>query len=609
MESLNTTGTEVAAPGVESAPGRAREIFSALQKALKMRKLYNSSGKPYEEAVGELSSRFAEYLSDEVALVVAVTLDAFVVEGEEYMKSPRREGSIPFQLFRDGIRSIRILQGVPREEVMALLDVLEFQPDASHLDDDMATIFWKRDFHAIEITVFDDLGALSDVEGPGGEGRRALGQDLGRSLEEVVESLRSCKLFGGEGRGVVRLAQSSGGRLVGAEEREVLELDRLGLESTQQEIDEDLFLVSEAVLERLRHELEVDTRGGLLARVSDMVVHILCEGQCTLPPQELSTLLLNLTRSLAASGDVARINELLAKIDRRTKVAPLPTASEALVRLTEDLSTEESLQVLFRGIGSGERSNPSQLDALFARLPARVLAPCAAQMAHLKPGQARDVCLRLLKTRGHQDPRCLEVYLEKVGGEEAVNDVRAIVESREISALGSALRRLLQHEDERVRMDCVRTLTAVPGAGRHSLLELSLSDVSSKVRQVALRAIEQSGDRSLFSALKARFEACAKGDDDEKIRVLHAVAVLGGREALDFLRTTLYPQKSWRLIQSAWGHEEKWRKALAVQIRDIVDPAIRELLGETRKPGPASSEPAKAAAPPPRRSRGLGEEP
>lgn len=265
--------------GAEPSPAQLREIFHAIHKSLKIRKLYRADEKPYQDAVEDLKGKLSTYLEEHENLTVIVTLEALVAGEEAHLKSPKREGSIPFKLFRDGIRSIRFARGLSVPEVRCFLDVLDFEVDApGNLDEDMATIFWKQDFHSIEITVIDELGTPGAGEGGGGKGA------FGGGVDGVMESLKGCELFGCEGGGVVRFAQKSGDHLVAVEERDFFEMERLAMKAIQAETGDDLLEVRESVVDSLRKELEEDARGAILTRVVDIVVNLLTYGRARFPP-------------------------------------------------------------------------------------------------------------------------------------------------------------------------------------------------------------------------------------------------------------------------------------------------------------------------------------
>jgi len=86
---------------------RIRDIFVTVQKALKQRRLYDANSKTYQTTIELLDRKFAAFLAEFHALIVTVTADALVTEKEMHLAGQKREASIPFKLFRDGIRSIR----------------------------------------------------------------------------------------------------------------------------------------------------------------------------------------------------------------------------------------------------------------------------------------------------------------------------------------------------------------------------------------------------------------------------------------------------------------------------------------------------------------------
>src|SRR5688572_21917276 len=151
---------------------RIRDIFVTVQKALKQRRLYDANSKTYQTTIELLDRKFAAFLAEFHALIVTVTADALVTEKEMHLAGQKREASIPFKLFRDGIRSIRFIDGLTGEEIVKLLNVLDTPLDGpGRFDEDMASILWLQGFEHIEITSVDELGLPQKGDGKGkGEG-------------------------------------------------------------------------------------------------------------------------------------------------------------------------------------------------------------------------------------------------------------------------------------------------------------------------------------------------------------------------------------------------------------------------------------------------------
>ncbi len=161
--------------GYEYGPGMRRGLDPGLFPVAKLltsfarfsRSLgfYNSSNRAvgnffervWEEMTGVLQSR------GEIDL--RITASAFVYEGEIVYEDTDREHSIPFRLFRDGIRRLAFDTSVTTEELMELAKILGLRlTGVNRHGDDVVTRMWKADFKTIqyaEVKGFVQAGAAA----------------------------------------------------------------------------------------------------------------------------------------------------------------------------------------------------------------------------------------------------------------------------------------------------------------------------------------------------------------------------------------------------------------------------------------------------------------
>ena len=597
-------------PGEE----RAQDVFLSIEKALRMRRLYESASKPFQESLDAVTAAMTSFLEEFEDLDVEVTMESFLTGKVAHMKGSHSDASIPFRLYRDGVRSLRFHRGLARDEIGRFLSVLECQPKGEEkFDDDLATILWRENFRSIEFVAVDEIAAPQagggGSGGSGGSGGTGSGDGMGGGgiggggggsgggsgpsdvasqlpgkIEEMIEAIKTPYDTHGPEK------KSEGGIAVSAGNLELFEKERLGRPSAATEVQEDLVDVGDAAIEGLRREVNVAEGISLHQRVIEIVVDMFCQGECTLPPEDLQVLLGQFLREMLARGDVAGLCGALDEIVQRPAFQAEPAGKKNFDGILQFLGTQDSLRFLLAAARTGGPRDPKPFENLLGRLPASALQHCARHLRSLESGPVKDAYHRVLQGRGQEDLQALVAYLEE-GGEKVDEILRAMLESRKVPGIGKVLENLLSHQDERVRAVALRVCGSLAGPVRRSFIEKGLSDGSAKVRFLAFKAVEASKDLALIPILCRRFEEY-DGADDERIRVIHAVAILGGKDAAEFLRGVFMPRGSWWLFRGHQDRKVHWRRAAIISLKDVSDEAVRNLLAEgsvSRDPGLAEA--------------------
>jgi hypothetical protein len=569
-----TTSAELAQetaalPASEGQKERVRDLFLSMDKALRLMRLYEPSNKNYLAAVDGLAQKFTAYLADSGQLLASVTAEGFLAADELHLKGAKREASIPFRLYRDGVRSLRFLKGLERQEVARLLEAFEVQPDSpGRFDEDMATILWGQNFHRIEVFSVDEIGTAG-ARAAGSGDSPGMASDLSGKLQGLLDSMKG-SLFPARDGDQETSYQLATGKL------DLLEMQRLSRSPDRLEEAGSLVEVSEESLARLRAELQADGDGGFVRRVLDVLLHLLLVGPCTLPQKETPEILWHFLRHMLEEGDVAGVNEVLDRI-----AAPGPNAPEAsrdlLGKALARLAAEESLALLAAAARSKRASGPPAFQRLLQRLPTSTLRYLARQTRDLPAGPLKEAWHQVLISRSSEDPPSLFIYLEYEGGERTVEAVQAALEAAKIPGAGGFLRSLLAHNEERVRVDALKTCSALSGLLQRDLLQLGLADPSPRVRVAAIRVVEASKDRSFLPILEKRLLGGAQ-DNDEAIRLVHAVAALGGEAAAGCLRKLLFPKRGWLSFSRGSMRSQNWLRAAVLALHDVADRGVQELL-------------------------------
>ena len=545
-------------------------LFQRVDKALRLRRLYASGSRLSQASLDELSAEMTRYLEEFEYLDIAITPDAFLTGETTHLKGPRTEASIAFRLHRDGIRSLRLRAGLTRDEIDRLLAVFDHQLESDQkLDDDLATILWKEDFRNIEFVAVDEIASpqIGGKDGSTAGGEVDLAKVLSGRIEDLVETIKTPLGTTGRDTGIA----------VNAAKLEIFEMERQGKAATTLAAEEDIVAVDPALIERLRLEAGAADAASMRRRVFAIIADMFSCEECTLPEPELQAILSRLLWELLAQGDVGGVAEALdALADARGPFRSRPAGQAIYEGIRGAVGSAESLSLLQDAARSAGKSDPGAFERLINRLPASALAECVRQMGALAAGPVKDAYRRVLRVRCQEDRTAFAAYLEE-GGDEREEFLRESMEKKTIQGMDGVLKELFSGEDEKLKSFILRSSGGLNDQVRKSFVERGLSDPSLKVRLGAYRAAEAARDRSLIAIIKERFEECS--EDDERIRAIHGIAVLGGEEAVSFLEQVLLPAEGW------WpfgGKDRKapWKRAAILSLRDVHDPTVRAFVAE-----------------------------
>jgi hypothetical protein len=159
--------------GYEYGPGMRRglppvlfplaKLMTSFARFSRSLGFYNSSNRAVGNFFEKLWEEMAAVLADRGEIDLRVTATAFMIDGEKIYEDSDREHSIPFRLFRDGIRRLHFSPDITGEELMALAKILGMRlTGVNRHGDDVVTRMWKADFKTIryaEVKGFVQAGA------------------------------------------------------------------------------------------------------------------------------------------------------------------------------------------------------------------------------------------------------------------------------------------------------------------------------------------------------------------------------------------------------------------------------------------------------------------
>jgi len=145
------------ASGVTDEIRLATQVVEAFVKVVKGFRYYPADYPLHKEYQRELFDRLWSYLGQSYSLVLQVTELTFSIDGHVAHTASELKSSVPFLLYRDGIRELLFVEGVEEWEILSLIEILTHCDKADHLEDDLVTLLWEKELVHIEYLAVDDF--------------------------------------------------------------------------------------------------------------------------------------------------------------------------------------------------------------------------------------------------------------------------------------------------------------------------------------------------------------------------------------------------------------------------------------------------------------------
>ena len=173
----------------------ARDIRKALvlfEKATRARRLYRIDNTAYVRIVAELTQAFDAILQDTSCIDLRLRPRGFFFEDNCVLNTPDLEDSIAFAFYRDGIRRLAFLRGVPNKELDVLVTAAASGSSYSRLGEDTVTYLWRHDLQyiqyvVVETTIIDASEAPSTSSSGASDAQSAA--DLDSAIDNLLQDL------------------------------------------------------------------------------------------------------------------------------------------------------------------------------------------------------------------------------------------------------------------------------------------------------------------------------------------------------------------------------------------------------------------------------------
>jgi hypothetical protein len=532
-------------------PREVGDFFTALDKAVRARRLYAANNPAYQAFLAALRSTISGLWDGAFSLTVAVEEHNFRWDDHEFIAGEGRE-TLAFQFYKDGIRGLTFLPGF-EQEVERFLDVLA---RARHIDtssaDDMVTLLWEQEFGSLLYNYVDALAEGLDIPqtGPLPAGNIEL-------------TLISADITGSDqSQSMVPPAVQNGEPPVAQQ-------------ISRDDFEETLYFLEHNELEYLRAELAKEMERDIKADVLNALFDRLED-----PMPKRQTEILGICRQLLpaylSSGDLRSASRILIELNSvlEARDALGPAQSAEAQEIFAELSDPGVLNQLLKSLEEGAIDPAGDELAIFLRyLKPVALAPLIRAVETTRIAELQLRLRAAIEGLGRAHPQILTELL-KSDDETVVVGAAHLAGQIALTQAVPQIAGLLKHASPAARRAAVEALVLIKSGAALDALQGALEDSEREVRIAAARGL----GALRYQPARSRLEEVLQGkivrdaDLTEKIAFFEAFGAVANAESVAMLDKLLNGKSLFR------KESPELRACAAMALGKVGTPASRAAL-------------------------------
>ena len=503
LSSVPTPTQESGRPDPPCSSTLVEEMLKFLVKAARAHQLYLHNNPSYLRALDLARAAFAPIWAVTDELVFEVTETELRWHGDAVLEeSEKATDNIPWMMYKDGIRELRLLKEFERHELVPLLDILQRSRNVSPEEDDLLTMLWEQEFTYLRYRYIDlSTEQATPIDKAGFRGGEAGAQALQESAPPIDSTVSA----------VVNL----------------------------EDFDATLYFLEESEVEYLREEVRkeyaIDMRRNVVAMLLDTYE---VQGDRGVR-EEIAALLDTLMLHILSSGEFKTAAFLLRETSQSAERAPgiTPEQKEQLLRIRNRLSEPEVLAQILQSLDEASQlPDQEDLNELFDQLNVTALATVFSWMTKAQTPRLRvlleNSAARLAMANTAELVRLIGSTDRDVA-REAVRRAGAV----KATAAVAALAKLTTDPDVQMRLTAVQALGEIASPGAMQFLERTIEDAHRDVRVATTRAIAARAHRPALAKIEAAIKGKVTRDADltEKMALFEAYGTLCGDAGISLL--------------------------------------------------------------------------
>lgn len=499
----------------------ARDVartVAALARTARARRLYAADNASFVRMMAELHRSFAALLEHAHELELRVRPMAVHFEEHPVLEEPNPDDSLPFALYRDGVRRLVFERGLTRDELAVLVSAVAAGFVSSGLGEDVVTRLWRHELEHVQYLVVDTtiVDATDLPQDDAGSARPRSADELDSAIDGLLR-----QIYGEAAEADVGVSSFSIDRS---------DLSARAIAEQMDRVDDMApgFHPPRGVTRQPAYarELHTDLEREDEARVALRAAHAVLHAVLTLDPDtpestRLFEVLLEIYDGALVATNLRLATYLVSGVSRLESSAAHRWLSEALA--------ETRLRPLAQAVADGtERDLPGLVAFLRAAGPASVGSVLGVLPAFSDPRERRAIAA-VVAELGVPDLGPLKAMLQ--GQQAYVAQEAMYVCSRLADPEARALLREAEyHPAPQVRITLLDNAKLL---GDRDAIELGarlVDDPEAKVRVAAARLLARYPTRPVLNLLESRVQAAGFDDHPAELKLaLLAAYVLGSQ--------------------------------------------------------------------------------
>ncbi len=543
-------------------------LFKYFDMAFSAMKLYPPGNPSIKKSVDIFTEKLKGFLREYEELRIGIQEFSFFYKGEKIFQDEEKKRSLPFFLFKDGMRELSFYKGLERNELKHFLDTLKEAIDLPPEESDAVGLLWLKDFVNIRYYALDEFLDLNI-----GGGEKALDLDVDKrkfeegKLDLKPEDMEEYKersdmvLFGqqkdkeGEGgEGELEGAIAPDSKIPALKPEDGPEIEALIQKSRE-------FSPSGELVDLLFEILFYEKDDNKFADVLRIVEKYFTEIERKAEFAQALTVLKDIHELKQIHSDKSQEKMmLLDKVEKNVK-------DEGSMSRLKKLYLDEKVK---------------DYDSFFEYL--EYLGPDATSVVGMVWENPKDLAHKsraavLLKEIGKENIEAL-LYFAKGSNVALTKEIISMMETVSDLKEVHRLEEFVEHPNKEIRLEIIRVLGIAGTVEANKILVKFLSDEDVEVRAYAAQKLKYLGDKDTFEFIMSLAQAkeFRKRTKQEKSALLKYLASAQTEEVYSLFRSIL---KTWRFFSA--GSQNETRLAAVSVLEAQATPKAKEVLDEGTK--------------------------
>ncbi len=505
----------------------AKEVhrsLSGLAKTTRARRIYQPGNQVLARMMKDLNASFEQLLNLSPHLSLRVRSDGFYYQDQLVLEVQNPDDSIAYAFYRDGMRRLDFLKGMPFEELEVLVAAIAQGFSFSSFGDDIVSYLWKHDLEFIRYLVVDTTIVNAAELPPPGQGD-ADGRPLGvNDVDAQIDGL--LRQIYGHSNDDVGIASLSLDRS---------DIAAKSIAKSLEAVDEMApgFHPSRAFLRfpNYQQELLAELKEEDDNRVSLRAAHAVLDAVRNLPPESMESQ--RLYQVLLKMYDAAIIEENLRFASYLLDgVSKVPSSPQRTMWIQEALS-ETRLRQVAANVSAAANPDIIGLATFFKACGKTAVPTILGLIPNFSSPDDRRVLSDLILQIGIDN---LAPLRDMVYNEQAYVAAEAlyILAQKATNESLDIMRQALTHPRLEVRLSLLEQLTHFPKVIIQQIAGTLINDIEPRVRASAAKALSRVKTPEALACVEGKIQTKDFDEEPQEVKLAFFVSYA----VLDPLRAT-----------------------------------------------------------------------